>query len=282
MKCLASFPSKLHKDSTLYEDFPWIHSHVGYSTHHSAPFLPWHRYFLYLYHNELRDQCNYTAELVYWDWTLDWKDLAHSPVFNPDTGFGGDGDPSGEITIGKTGRCVIDGPFRDIKAKYYDVKYHPHCLSRGFRDDYGNLGVIGNGETINPQAIEDVLRLETYEQFVVALENKVHDTIPFGVGGDFETFTAPNGILLKRAIRIVANAMTDPLFFLHHTQLDRLWWLWQQRQPRKGIESYGGANHRHSIEKAQLTDKIAYQSFAPAIEVQDVMNTEGEVLCYSY
>lgn len=130
---------------------------------------------------------------MYWDWTLDWEDLAHSPVFDPETGFGGDGDPNGEITIGKTGRCVIDGPFKNVQAKYYDVKYLPHCLSRGFRDDYGSLGVIGNGETISPAAIAEVLALRSYEEFVDALENKVHDTIPFGVGGDFETFTAPNG-----------------------------------------------------------------------------------------
>jgi hypothetical protein len=38
--CLTSIPSKLHKDSSLYEDFPWVHSHVGYYTHHSTPFLP--------------------------------------------------------------------------------------------------------------------------------------------------------------------------------------------------------------------------------------------------
>ena len=131
---------------------------------------------------------------MYWDWTLGWKDLTHALIFDSDTGFGGDGDPTGDITIGKTGRCVIDGPFNDIKAKYYDVKYLPHWLSRGFRD-YGNIGVIGNGETISTEAIDEVLNLENYEQFVEVLENKVHDTIPFGVGGDFETFTASNGIL---------------------------------------------------------------------------------------
>lgn len=100
---------------------------------------------------------------MYWDWTLDWKDLTHAPIFDSDTGFGGDGDPTGDITIGKTGRCVIDGPFNDIKAKYYDVKYLPHCLSRGFRDDYGNIGVIGNGETVSTEAIDEVLNLENYE-----------------------------------------------------------------------------------------------------------------------
>ncbi len=192
VRCLNTLPSKLHTNSSLYEDFPWIHSHVGYTTHHSASFLPWHRYLLHIYHNTLREQCGYTGELIYWDWTLDWDNLEHSPVFDPETGFGGDGDTNGEITIGNTGRCVVDGPFTDIVAKFYDVKYQPHCLSRGFRDDDGNLVHI-DGHTISPQSIEEVLQLDSYERFVAEMESRVHDAIPFGIGGDFETFTAPYG-----------------------------------------------------------------------------------------
>ena len=140
----------------------------------------------------MREQCNFTGELVYWDWMLDWEHLEHSPIFDPDSGFGGDGDKNGNITIGRTGRCVVDGPFTDVQAKYYDVKYKPHCLSRGFRDDEGNLGHM-NGNAISPQSIEEVLQIGDYERFVAEMESRVHDAIPFGIGGDFETFTAPYG-----------------------------------------------------------------------------------------
>ncbi len=139
----------------------------------------------------MRQRCSFTEELVYWDWTLDWDNLEHSPVFDAEGGFGGDGDVNGNITIGRTGRCVVDGPFTDIHAKYYDVKYNPHYLSRGFRDDEGNLGL--NRDAISPDSIEEVLRLDSYERFVAEMESRVHDTIPFGIGGDFETFTAPYG-----------------------------------------------------------------------------------------
>ena len=84
------------------------------------------------------------------------------------------------------------GPFTDIQAKYFDVKFKPHCLSRGFRDDEGNLGHM-NGDTISPESIEEVLQLDDYETFVAQMESRVHDAIPFGIGGDFETFTAPYG-----------------------------------------------------------------------------------------
>ena len=265
VRCLLDKPSILGPNCTRYDDWPYIHSHVGYYTHHSAPFLPWHRYFLHIYETTLRQECGYTGSLVYWDWTLDADDLAHSTIFSPDTGFGGDGDVTGAKTVGNSGHCVVDGPFSDIKAKFYDTKAFPHCLSRGFHDDQGVLGHI-DGHDITPESIDQVLQVDTYESFVAQLESKVHDAIPFGIGGDFETFTAPY----------------DPLFFLHHTQLDRLWWLWQQRDDGKRVNSYGGHNHRHSVEQAKLEDEITMQGLAPPIKVQQVMDTENGFLCYRY
>jgi tyrosinase len=50
-----------------------------------------------------------------------------------------------------------------------------------------------NGDAISSDSIEEVLRLDSYERFVAEMEGRVHDTIPFGVGGDFETFPAPYG-----------------------------------------------------------------------------------------
>ena len=76
--------------------------------------------------------------------------------------------------------------------------------------------------------------------------------------------------------------ITDPLFFLHHTQLDKLWWLWQKRQPEKGLVSYGGHKHRHSTEMSSLGDEINMQGLATKVKVRDVMDIEGELLCYSY
>ncbi len=74
----------------------------------------------------------------------------------------------------------------------------------------------------------------------------------------------------------------QPLFFLHHTQLDRLWWLWQQRQPDKGLTAYGGHKERHSMKMASLEDEIGMRKLAPSIKVAQVMDVEGDFLCYRY
>jgi len=241
---------------------------------------------LKIYENTLHEKCGYTGGLVYWDWTLDSDALENSPVFDPDTGFGGDGEVGGDITVGKSGRCLVDGPFAGITADYYDVKYDPHCLSRGFRDDAGNLGHI-NGHDISPESIEEVLSLGDYESFVTLMESRVHDAIPFGIAGDFETFTAPYGRFPLRPSLLSSSfyidvILADPLFFLHHTQLDRLWWLWQQRQPEQGLVSYSGHKGRHSMEMASLDDLIHMRGLDIDVKVANVMDVQGDLLCYTY
>jgi len=76
--------------------------------------------------------------------------------------------------------------------------------------------------------------------------------------------------------------MADPIFYLHHTQLDRLCYVWQQQGPEARRMAYSGHNQRHSVKLAKLSDKIKMQGWAPEIEVNEVMNTEGDLLCYRY
>jgi tyrosinase len=82
--------------------------------------------------------------------------------------------------------------------------------------------------------------------------------------------------------RHVVTLWTDPLFFLHHTQLDRLWWLWQNKDPENRMNAYGGHAQRHSIEMASLTDNIKMGALAPPIQVQEMMDIESDFLCYTY
>lgn len=78
---------------------------------------------------------------------------------------------------------MVDGAFTGIEASYYDVNKQPHCLSQRFRDDAGNLGIMDR-RTLRPDSIDEVLSLDNYETFVKEMESRVHDTIPFGIGGD--------------------------------------------------------------------------------------------------
>ena len=127
--------------------------------------------------------------MPYWDWTLDWKDFRQSPVFNSQTGFGGDGGVDAPRSVGE-GRCVTDGPFADLKLLYSNMRYRPHCLSRGFPSD---RELARWTSYLRPEAVQKIMALTEYKYFFLGLEDGPHLSIPYSIRGDFYRFTAPNG-----------------------------------------------------------------------------------------
>jgi tyrosinase len=132
----------------------------------------------------------------YWDWSLDWEDLVEAPVFDSQTGFGGDGDPNGESTNGDDkGRCITDGPFKDLRVEYFNSRSRPHCISRGFYNQESKTDGSISGKGVRPEAVDNILGQTDYESFFKSLEEGPHDAIPHGIRGEFFVFTAPNGTL---------------------------------------------------------------------------------------
>ncbi|OOF98341.1 hypothetical protein ASPCADRAFT_205583 [Aspergillus carbonarius ITEM 5010] len=149
----------------------------------------------------------------YWDWTLDHTNLIRSPIWDPIHGFGSNG--SGPKSVAG-GHCVQDGPFANLTTTYFEGKYHPHCLSRGFLDEE-TIKRVGN-LTVQPVVLREIItQTANYFDFLLAVEQMSHLTIPYIVQGDFSKVTAPN----------------DPVFFLHHAQVDRVWWSWQLLSPER-------------------------------------------------
>ena len=61
-----------------------------------------------------------------------------------------------------------------------------------------------------------------------------------------------------------------------NSQLDWLWWMWQQRNPLLRLGDYAGKD------RASLDDVLPMDGFAPDMQASDVMSTESDVLCYKY
>ncbi|KND91261.1 Tyrosinase [Tolypocladium ophioglossoides CBS 100239] len=255
VNCLARTPGVLKNNCTLHDDFSWVHNRVAHATHGKAAFFSWHRRFISVYERYLQGKCGYRGSLPYWDWTLDWEDLPNSPIFSKKTGFGGNVDPESPITVGG-GRCVVDGPFSHLKLQYYGSHRRPHCLSRGFSDF--------PGRNASPAVVENVLASEDYETFFLATENGPHNVAPLGIKGDIDSFTAPN----------------DPIFYLHHAQLDRLWFLWQMRRPKVRLGEYQGRAQPNGL--ASLDEILSMEGLAKDVKVSEVMDTQDNELCYRY
>lgn len=89
------------------------------------------------------------------------------------------------------GRCVSDGPFAGLTARYVNLRTAPHCLSRNFRNDTATGHF--SGDLIRPELIKHTLEEDDLLNFTLKLESGPHDTIPYGIRGDFMSFNAPAG-----------------------------------------------------------------------------------------
>jgi tyrosinase len=163
------------------------------------------------------------------------------------------------------------------------TEYAPHCLSRDFFDGVMRPGTM-RSSAYTPAVLADINTKPTFVEFELQLENVPHGSIHSAVGGamgDMGPSSSPN----------------EPLFFLHHTQIDRLWWMWQQGNPEaRNVEYVGirektpGVGGRPLLPgeeapvdpPAALTDIMPFMKLAADLPVSAVMTTENDILCYTY
>jgi tyrosinase len=187
--------------------------------HRGPIFLPWHREFLRRFELDLQKEVPEVV-LPYWDWAADaalrspdpdtpaWT---LSPVWKEDF-MGGNGDPNNDNIVG-------DGPFKDWITQEVDDNGNP--LNDRLRRNFGNL--IGNLPTqidvYNAFSFDffDTPYWDVFSRgFSNALEGwingpQLHNRVHVWVGGSMLLNTSPN----------------DPVFFLNHCNVDRIWTLWQ-------------------------------------------------------
>ncbi|KAK1831521.1 hypothetical protein QBC39DRAFT_92827 [Podospora conica] len=267
--CLAKKPSRLGLDTTLYDDFAWVHSTLTMQIHGWANFLPWHRYFVQVYEKALQD-CGYTGNAMYWDWAADYRNPSKAAIFDPVTGFGGNGNVSSTAFYTQ---CVMDGPLTVLRPQYWNTERLPHCLTRIFTRS-SPIDMLG--AEYSPEVVADVSSETDYDEFRRRLEFGPHAAIHEAIGareprplgyGDMNPSSSPN----------------DPLFFLHHTNVDRLWWLWQQKSPQTRTNAYNGYRIDGSDSApASLDDVLPMMKFAADRKVREFMDVKSAGLCYTY
>lgn len=194
---------------------------------HAGPiFLPWHREFLSRFEQALRDEVP-GVFIPYWNWEEDAEsdDPKESAVWKEDF-MGGDGDPNDDD-------IVKNGPFKD----WVTVELDQHTgevlgnsvlrrtLGRGFSDILPNQKNVYNMlkydfyDTANWDRNSRGFRNALEGWHVPDLGEYGHNTVHLWVGGSMELSTSPN----------------DPVFFLNHCNVDRIWSIWQSLQV---IEQY--------------------------------------------
>ncbi|KAH7390635.1 hypothetical protein BKA66DRAFT_459432 [Pyrenochaeta sp. MPI-SDFR-AT-0127] len=295
VKCLMKKPaltsvSDIPGVSNRYEDFLGTHIVQATNIHFVGIFYPWHRLMLVVY-EKMMQSCGYSGAQPYWDWTLDGGSLAKfssSPVFDTVTGFGGNGEyvpgnfsnPQQELFVGAPwdlpdrtgGGCISDGPFKDWIVKLgpgTNINPGPHCVRRDFAP-------ITFTNMTSSASVAEGMSMPDFGLFSSTTEFSAHGGGHLGVGGLYGTMSDQ------------WSSPSDPIFYLHHANLDRLWWSWQSKDPNARLSDISGplvqfdyANQQG--ENATLDTKIRLgQSVNITLTVRDVMNIQGDLLCYKY
>ncbi|CAE6459286.1 unnamed protein product [Rhizoctonia solani] len=200
-------------------------------------------------------ECGYTDPIPYWDWTRNANSVDEfkaAPIFDPNTGFGG---PSAANNNG-TAVCVDNGPYAGMQVNIPE----PHCLQREFGL---SSDLIGNWTSSN---VNKFMEYPDYIRFWNNSEIGPHNNIHLAIGGDIFWQYSPN----------------DPLFFLHHAQIDRLWTLWQGRNETR-LTDYQGNTVQNSTEiNASLQDTMKFLGLGEDRTVESLMDTLSNGLCYKY
>ncbi|KAH7031367.1 uncharacterized protein B0I36DRAFT_122126 [Microdochium trichocladiopsis] len=306
VKCLQSKPAKTGSTypgaKSRYDDFQALHIAMTERIHFVGQFLPYHRQLLALYETELRNTCGYNGAQPYWDWTKDVKNFTASPVFDPVYGFGGNGEWLEDITglpvtslapgpLARTGGgCVTNGPFASRQIPMGPGKstdYTPHCLRRDF------VPTLTASKLSTPE-VQYERSASTYAEYSQRVElvslnpdlsgMTTHGAGHFGVGG------------MVGEMSDMYSSPGDPLFWLHHAQLDNLWNTWQMQNwparksdiggpdtmwggPFNVINPYVGTIPYKNI---TLDFALEYPLMAPTVKIRDVMDVSAPNLCYKY
>nr|GAT58369.1 di-copper centre-containing protein [Mycena chlorophos] len=269
--------------------------------HFTGLFLPWHRWYVAVYEQALKEKCGFTGTSPYWNWVEDSKDVFDSPFFkdyDPESGLGGWGDPENDFS-------VPNGGFSNTSS-FKLVYPSPHTLRRNFTlqpflgspflTNPAQQALYANA-TFTPAQYHKLVYdfVGDYKGFQTYFEgfNGSHGAVHLMMGGDLGgncPKNAPAGCV-NGSPTFSAN---EPLFWMHHAMVDRVWYEWQHASPENADKYFGG-----SVEALEnVTYYMQYPTGAPPYlstnftmpadgmfseaRIADVLSTTEGMLCYVY
>ncbi len=233
------FMSMAPEDPSEHNHVPHAHGPAAGTSpaHGSAAFLPWHREFTRRFEEALQS-VNPNVTIPYWDWT---NQIAIDVIFQPDF-LGTKGEGSIDIPgVGIVQGGAVAGNFSAASG---------WVLNNDFNLDFsGNPRGTAltrfmqvpplDSYPIPKTEVDQVLALDNYSDFQPALEGTLkldnqngipgflmHNYIHGMVGGSIPQLDQ-NPPFYGLGTMSFLSSPYDPVFWLHHANVDRLWAEWQ-------------------------------------------------------
>ena len=303
--CVMRTPAKVALPGavTQFDEMVSIHQLHALTIHSTGVFLPWHRWYLDLHERMLKD-CGFKGALPYWDEYRDAKLplVKDSSIFDPITGFGSQGSVAPDY-------CLTDGPFHNYTSRIgpwwhiTDGCIGRQLIGNSLRENTFPPPAGSNNVTA---ATDACMLLTTWAEASTCIYLIPHVGGHIAIGSTRgDAHTSPN----------------DPVFYLHHAYIDKLWWDWQEKNRAQRLYAVGGINKQDpavgfiempgdmAFEAAnifQSSPNAAQLAFIPQgddgdngdlvtlnhtftswghipdAKVRDVMDSRGGYLCYEY
>jgi tyrosinase len=302
VKCLMEQPSQLN--SALYPgainrffDYSAIHINRTKTVHLNGFFFTWHRMFVWLYEQDLRNLCGYKGTQPYWNWHATAENLAGSAVFDGSKfSMSGNGvynntgpiqlSPTFSLPHGTGGGCIHDGPFAYMN---YTMAHIP-------------ISVAINGEDLPPAAFDNkptcitrdlnqyVATTQTnfalWDQAVHAPNMSLFTDLMNGVigGGSLGLHSGAHFVVGSPASSLFVSPQ-DPVWYLMHAMLDYTFWMWQKNNPQVALQISGTETAVNLPPSANVTLETYEPDWGylwPSMEVRDLMRTTAGPFCYRY
>jgi tyrosinase len=192
---------------------------------HERPlFIPWHRVFLRQFELDYQQAWGGFLGIPYWDWTVN----AGTNAVPWTDDFMGSGLPQG---------AVVSGPFAGANQWKITLSQHtdgPDYLVRG----------LGQGTKTLPTFVDEVRTLTALPYDAAGWNSQAQPSFRNALEGWYSASGSPTPAMHNRAHTWVGGAddppgsgkgqmlwsdsPNDPVFYIHHSNIDRLWVVWQQ------------------------------------------------------
>ncbi|ETW81995.1 hypothetical protein HETIRDRAFT_384428 [Heterobasidion irregulare TC 32-1] len=287
----------VNASGSYYDDFVYMHMDLNVVIHFTGLFLPWHRWYVAVYESALKERCGYTGSSPYWDWSLDAPDFFNSDFWkdnDTESGLGGWGDPENDYQVPKGGfsDLHLSYPIPHTLRRNFTLQPFLHSTPTSFFDEPTELANTSFTKSEVSKLVNgfvgDYKGFQAYFESFEGAHSSVHEIMGGDLGGQCPKNSPAN------CTAGPTWSPNEPLFWMHHAMVDKVWYDWQHKN-RSNFWAFEGGSVQAFDNRTYYDEypngagpALSLNSTMPAdglfdqVTVYDVFDTTSGMLCYVY